>query len=130
MQGGKPWISEMYGYSFACAKCNVWHTWDTNVMHYPTYVPSGVNGNTSAGFKSLEVDHPSDGIYTLMHKLYRYVIRSFRLKTLLCLCQAQFLFFMQGPQTLFIMGFYLKLSTTSLINIGMKIYRGHEIHEK
>ena len=40
-KGGRPWISEMYGYSFACAKSSVWHTWDTKVMHYPTYVPSG-----------------------------------------------------------------------------------------
>jgi hypothetical protein len=23
--GDKPWISEMYGYSFACAKADVWH---------------------------------------------------------------------------------------------------------
>ncbi|KAG1673277.1 hypothetical protein FOA52_002557 [Chlamydomonas sp. UWO 241] len=36
-KGGKPWISEMYGYSFACAKAGVWHTWDREVMHYPTY---------------------------------------------------------------------------------------------
>ena len=35
-KGGKPWISEMYGYAFACAKSNVWHKWDINVMHYPT----------------------------------------------------------------------------------------------
>ena len=43
-KGGKPWISEMYGYSFACAKSNVWHTWDETVMHYPTYTPSGGKG--------------------------------------------------------------------------------------
>jgi len=50
MQGGKPWISEMYGYSFACAKCNVWHTWDTHVMHYPTYTPSGVDFGAGGEF--------------------------------------------------------------------------------
>eukprot|EP00798_Chlamydomonas_sp_ICE-L_P000919 gene919-5221_t len=36
---GKAWISEMYGYGFACAKSDVWHTWDRGVMHYPTYDP-------------------------------------------------------------------------------------------
>lgn len=54
LQGGKPWISEMYGYSFACAKSNVWHTWDTQVMHYPTYSPQGkplwVKGQCSIPF--------------------------------------------------------------------------------
>ena len=29
-------------YSFACAKSNVWHTWDKTVMHYPTYTPSEI----------------------------------------------------------------------------------------
>eukprot|EP00955_Chlamydomonas_euryale_P051399 354861-Chlamydomonas_euryale.AAC.8 len=38
-KGGKPWISEMYGYAFACARAGVWHTWDSTVMHYPTYGP-------------------------------------------------------------------------------------------
>eukprot|EP00798_Chlamydomonas_sp_ICE-L_P023622 gene23622-9149_t len=38
-KGGKAWISEMYGYAFACAKESVWHQWDLSVMHYPTYRP-------------------------------------------------------------------------------------------
>jgi hypothetical protein len=39
--GDKPWISEMYGYSFGAAKADVWHKWDTHSMIYPQYVPSG-----------------------------------------------------------------------------------------
>lgn len=38
-KGGKPWISEMYGYAFAAAKSNVWHRWDKRTMQYPTYLP-------------------------------------------------------------------------------------------
>lgn len=43
-KGGKPWISEMYGYSFGAAKANVWHKWDKRTMHYPTYEPYGKAG--------------------------------------------------------------------------------------
>jgi len=35
--GDKPWISEMYGYSFGAAKANVWHTVNHNAMLYPGY---------------------------------------------------------------------------------------------
>ncbi|KAG2499026.1 hypothetical protein HYH03_003211 [Edaphochlamys debaryana] len=38
-KGGKPWISEMYGYAFGAAKANVWHKWDRKTMTYPTYRP-------------------------------------------------------------------------------------------
>lgn len=39
--GDKPWISEMYGYSFGAAKADVWHKWDATSMLYPSYVPAG-----------------------------------------------------------------------------------------
>jgi hypothetical protein len=39
--GDKPWISEMYGYSFGAAKANVSHIWDEDSMMYPGYVPNG-----------------------------------------------------------------------------------------
>jgi hypothetical protein len=42
--GDKPWISEMYGYSFGAAKANVSHVWDENSMMYPGYVPNGEHG--------------------------------------------------------------------------------------
>jgi hypothetical protein len=35
--GDKPWISEMYGYSYACAKSDVWHTVHRSAMLYPGY---------------------------------------------------------------------------------------------
>lgn len=35
--GDKPWISEMYGYSFGCAKANVWHITHSEHMLYPGY---------------------------------------------------------------------------------------------
>lgn len=35
--GDKPWISEMYGYSFACAKADVWHKTPAGMMLYPGY---------------------------------------------------------------------------------------------
>jgi hypothetical protein len=38
--GSKPWISEMYGYSFAAAKHNMWHRIDPSSMLYPGYLPS------------------------------------------------------------------------------------------
>lgn len=41
--GDKPWISEMYGYSFGAAKANVWHTCHHTAMLYPGYdTPGGV----------------------------------------------------------------------------------------
>jgi len=39
--GDKPWISEMYGYSFGAAKANVWHKYHTTAMIYPGYQPVG-----------------------------------------------------------------------------------------
>jgi hypothetical protein len=39
--GDKPWISEMYGYSFGAAKANVWHRYHTTAMIYPGYQPIG-----------------------------------------------------------------------------------------
>ena len=38
--GIKPWISEMYGYSFAAAKHGMWHQTDQLSMQYPGYMPS------------------------------------------------------------------------------------------
>ena len=35
--GDKPWISEMYGYSYACAKSDVWHLTHRSAMLYPGY---------------------------------------------------------------------------------------------
>lgn len=34
-KGDKPWISEMYGYSFGAAKADVWHRYHTSAMIYP-----------------------------------------------------------------------------------------------
>ena len=39
--GDKPWISEMYGYSFGAAKADVWHKYHTTAMIYPGYLPLG-----------------------------------------------------------------------------------------
>ena len=39
--GDKPWISEMYGYSFACSKSDVWHHTPQGMMLYPGYPTSG-----------------------------------------------------------------------------------------
>jgi len=39
--GDKPWISEMYGYSFGAAKADVWHKYHTTAMIYPGYLPIG-----------------------------------------------------------------------------------------
>jgi len=41
-KGGKPWISEMYGYTFGCAKAGVWHTANYTLMIYPEYLPAGI----------------------------------------------------------------------------------------
>ncbi|GAB4816143.1 hypothetical protein N2152v2_003189 [Parachlorella kessleri] len=38
--GDKPWISEMYGYSFGAAKADVWHTCHHTAMLYPGYEAS------------------------------------------------------------------------------------------
>ena len=35
--GDKPWISEMYGYSYGCAKADVWHICHPSAMLYPGY---------------------------------------------------------------------------------------------
>jgi hypothetical protein len=40
-RGDKPWISEMYGYSFGAAKAGVWHKYDEESMLYPSYMPNG-----------------------------------------------------------------------------------------
>ena len=42
--GDKPWISEMYGYSFGCSSNNVWHRTDESAMLYPGYMPYGTDG--------------------------------------------------------------------------------------
>lgn len=39
--GDRPWISEMYGYSYACAKADVWHTVHHSAMLYPGYETHG-----------------------------------------------------------------------------------------
>lgn len=39
--GDKPWISEMYGYSFGAAKAGVWHKSEVESMLYPGYQPVG-----------------------------------------------------------------------------------------
>ena len=38
--GDKPWISEMYGYSYACARADVWHVCHRSAMMYPGYETS------------------------------------------------------------------------------------------
>ena len=42
--GDKPWISEMYGYSFGCSSQNVWHRTSETGMLYPGYMPQGIDG--------------------------------------------------------------------------------------
>lgn len=42
--GDKPWISEMYGYSFGAAKADVWHRSEVESMLYPGYQPVGECG--------------------------------------------------------------------------------------
>ncbi|CAK0787529.1 hypothetical protein CVIRNUC_010749 [Coccomyxa viridis] len=37
--GMKPWIAEMYGYSFGCSSADVWHHTDHRAMLYPGYMP-------------------------------------------------------------------------------------------
>ncbi|CAL5224706.1 g7434 [Coccomyxa viridis] len=37
--GLKPWIAEMYGYSFGCSSVDVWHLTDHRAMLYPGYMP-------------------------------------------------------------------------------------------
>mgnify|MGYP001810787274 CR=1 FL=1 len=39
--GDKPWISEMYGYSFGAAKAGVRHRSEVESMLYPGYQPVG-----------------------------------------------------------------------------------------
>jgi hypothetical protein len=39
--GDKPWISEMYGYSYGAAKADVWHRSEVESMLYPGYQPVG-----------------------------------------------------------------------------------------
>ena len=33
--GDKPWISEMYGFSYGCAKADIWHEFMDGSMIYP-----------------------------------------------------------------------------------------------
>ncbi len=40
--GDKPWISEMYGYSYGAAKADVWHIAAHGAMEYPEYELAGV----------------------------------------------------------------------------------------
>ena len=39
--GRKPWIAEMYGYSFGAARAGVWHRVDHSAMLYPGHTPLG-----------------------------------------------------------------------------------------
>jgi len=43
--GDKPWISEMYGYSYACAAADVWHKVDFTAMLYPAYFSASKSAN-------------------------------------------------------------------------------------
>lgn len=36
-EGERPWIAEMYGYSFGCSRAGVWHRVHTTAMLYPGY---------------------------------------------------------------------------------------------
>lgn len=44
-KGDRPWIAEMYGYSFGAAKSNVWHIWKEDFMLYPSYAPGSESMN-------------------------------------------------------------------------------------
>ncbi len=39
--GARPWISEMYGWSFAAAALDIWHRAEGGIMIYPGYHPHG-----------------------------------------------------------------------------------------
>lgn len=43
-KGDRPWISEMYGYSYAASKSDVWHHVDHSAMLYPGYNVKGALG--------------------------------------------------------------------------------------
>ena len=47
-KGGRPWISEMYGYSFGCAKAGLWHVANRTMMLYPEYLPTGEDSIASS----------------------------------------------------------------------------------
>ena len=40
-KGDRPWISEMYGYSYGCSTADVWHLVHHTAMLYPGYEVSG-----------------------------------------------------------------------------------------
>lgn len=40
-KGGRPWISEMYGFSFGSAKAGVTYEWHRTAMIYPRDYPEG-----------------------------------------------------------------------------------------
>ena len=47
-KGDKPYIAELYGYAFAAAKADVWHTWDNTSLIYPGFAPMGASGGGGA----------------------------------------------------------------------------------
>ena len=55
--GDKPWISEMYGYSYACAAADVWHKVDFSAMLYPAYFSASKYGMASSPFLTLCLRH-------------------------------------------------------------------------
>lgn len=59
-KGDKPWISEMYGYSYACSKADVWHKVDHTAMLYPGYAVAG--GWVLSGFGTERGRCPSAGL--------------------------------------------------------------------
>jgi hypothetical protein len=52
-RGDKPWISEMYGYSFGAAKAGVWHKYDEESMLYPSYMPNGEGVGQQGSFTGM-----------------------------------------------------------------------------
>lgn len=53
--GDKPWISEMYGYSFGAAKAGVWHKSEVESMLYPGYQPVGESHRAGSLWGALDV---------------------------------------------------------------------------
>ena len=48
--GGRPWISEMYGFSFGSAKAGVTYEWRRTAMIYPSdYSEGDLSDHSAAG---------------------------------------------------------------------------------
>ena len=57
--GGRPWIAEMYGFSFGAASAGVAFHWNRTAMIYPRDYPEGVpDGSKRTSWDSLSLPEP------------------------------------------------------------------------